>query len=121
VVLKGKWMKWGSNPGHLRHKWAQHYQLSYDKLHENAHTNKIYQVVMKKLQNKIQCITKNCWVLTPNILARKSREGPLSYCKIRAELEGLNQWGSLVSSNTSTLICTQFVLTRAPTILAKFS
>jgi hypothetical protein len=30
-------------------------------------------------------------VLTPNILARKAEEGPLSYCKIGAELEG-NNW-----------------------------
>jgi hypothetical protein len=36
-------------------------------------------------------------VLTPNILARKSEEGPLPYCKIGAKSEGNNQPGHLVS------------------------
>jgi hypothetical protein len=36
-------------------------------------------------------------VLTPNILASKSGEGPLPYCKIGAESEGNNRPGSLVS------------------------
>jgi hypothetical protein len=38
-------------------------------------------------------------VVTPNILARKSGEGPLPYCKIRAKLEGYNQPGPFVSVN----------------------
>jgi hypothetical protein len=35
---------------------------------------------------KQSCVLQEkCWVLTPNILGRKSSEGPLSYCKIGAE------------------------------------
>jgi hypothetical protein len=33
----------------------------------------------------------------PNILARKSEEGPLPYCKTRAKLEGNSRPGPLVS------------------------
>jgi hypothetical protein len=35
-------------------------------------------------------------VSTINILARKSREGPLPYCKTGAKSEGYNQLGPLV-------------------------
>jgi hypothetical protein len=41
-------------------------------------------------------MTKNCWVLTPNILDRKSGEGALSYCKTGAELDSYNRRHSLV-------------------------
>jgi hypothetical protein len=42
-------------------------------------------VTVKKVENKI--IT-NSAMSTPNILARKSEEGPLPYCKTGAESDG---------------------------------
>jgi hypothetical protein len=35
-------------------------------------------------------------VSTPNILSRKSEEGPLPHCKTRAEMEGFNRLDPLV-------------------------
>jgi hypothetical protein len=35
-------------------------------------------------------------MLTTNILARKSGEGPVPYCKTRAESEGFNRRGSVL-------------------------
>jgi hypothetical protein len=36
-------------------------------------------------------------VSTPNILAKRSEEGPVPYCKTGAESDGNNQLGPLVS------------------------
>jgi hypothetical protein len=42
-------------------------------------------------------LKRNPGVSTPNILDRKSEDDPLPYCKTRAEAEGFNQSGPLVS------------------------
>jgi hypothetical protein len=47
------------------------------------------------------CIKKNCLVSTSNILARKSAESPMSYCKIGAKSEGYNWPGPLVMETRS--------------------
>jgi hypothetical protein len=41
--------------------------------------------------NKNCILERNGGVLTPNILARKSQENPLPYCKTGVESEGLNR------------------------------
>jgi hypothetical protein len=45
----------------------------------------------------VYCVSqRNSGVSTPDILARNSEVGPLSYCRTRAELQGFNWPGSLV-------------------------
>jgi hypothetical protein len=50
-----------------------------------------------KISNKM--VQPNGGVSTPNILARKSEEGPLPYYKTRAKLEGNNQLGPLLEQS----------------------
>jgi hypothetical protein len=46
-------------------------------------------LTVKKVENKIVCY-KNSGMSTPNVLARKSGEGALPYCKTKAKSEGNN-------------------------------
>jgi hypothetical protein len=57
--------------------------------HEAARFTSSYQVMGKKLENKIVCYKEQ--------LAIKSAESPLPYCKIGAKSEGFNRRGSLAS------------------------
>jgi hypothetical protein len=52
------------------------------------------ETVMKMKKSVLQ---RNSGLSTPNILARKSKEVPLSYCRTGAKSEGNNQPGLLVS------------------------
>jgi hypothetical protein len=64
----------------------------------------MYEVIVKKVENKIVLQRKSV-VLTPNISAKKSEEGPLPYCKTKAESEAFNhQLGPLVSKLQTTNI-----------------
>jgi hypothetical protein len=53
------------------------------------------------VENKTVFFQRNGGVSTPNILARKSEEGPPPYCKTAAESEGYNQPGPLESTGDS--------------------
>jgi hypothetical protein len=63
---------------------------------------------MKQMENKKCVLQSNSWVLTSNILARKSGEGPLPYCKFGAKLKGYNRMGPLVSGLFPSDIPTKF-------------
>jgi hypothetical protein len=71
-------------------------------IHENCHYNpppkkRPFGVPRHWLETNIKMdLTRNWWVSTPNILTRKSEEGPLPYCKTEAELKGNNWPDSLV-------------------------
>jgi hypothetical protein len=65
--------------------------LKPSKLQESTCKNKAYQLMVKKLQNKIMYYKKT---VTSNILGRKSEEVPLSYCQIGSKLEAFYRWGS---------------------------
>jgi hypothetical protein len=47
-------------------------------------------ITVKEVENKIAYYKETVGVLEPNILARKSEEGPLPYCKTRNESESNN-------------------------------
>jgi hypothetical protein len=57
-----------------------------------------YKVTAKKVENKTYLFQRNYGVATPDVLARKSEEGPLLYCRIRAESEDNSQLGPLVGT-----------------------
>jgi hypothetical protein len=59
-------------------------------------------------------------VSTPNILARKSEEGPLPYCETRAKLKGNNQPGPLVSPHLSIPWVFEFILCPESTMHIKY-
>jgi hypothetical protein len=68
-------------------RWAC-YQLSYHR-HDTSCScsNKAYQLIMKKITKQNCVLQRNCYVLTPNTLARKSRKDPLSWWKTGAKSE----------------------------------
>jgi hypothetical protein len=70
-------------------------QLSYDGELKKESFYWTYKVAMKKVENKI-LYYKETAECTGNILAKKSGEGPLPYCKTGAESEGNNRPGLLV-------------------------
>jgi hypothetical protein len=69
---------WKPNLGRPHHRHTL-YQLSYDGELEKKYFYWTYKVTLEKVRNKIVCYKRNSGVSAPNILVRKSEEGPLPY------------------------------------------
>jgi hypothetical protein len=62
-------------------------QLSYRRQRNGISFYETHENIAKNVENKT-ILQRNSGVSTPNILARKSEEGPLPYCRTGAESEG---------------------------------
>jgi hypothetical protein len=82
---------------HFRGAYCPHHQgdqqtMQHNIPEENYETVETYELTVKKVE-KNSLLKRSCGVMTPDILARKSWEGSLPYCKTRDESEGFSQRG----------------------------